>query len=140
MRRVLALAACFAALASTGTSFAVSDGHYRPARNHCTGSDDNSDNSSYVNPSCKTLIMTLSDFGGHAYIGAGIPQPADGNFAGAMDFWVDPGNGQKATWSLSQDGFGAPAMTASDEPAANPTTGLRLYFGADDNLDGGEHD
>ena len=70
-----------ATFAVTGSSFAVSDGHYRPSRNHCTNFDDNSDNPKYVNPDCKSLIMTLSDGTGHEYFGAGTRQTPDGTFA-----------------------------------------------------------
>jgi hypothetical protein len=92
-----------------------------------------------VNPNCKSLIVTLSDGTGHEYIGAGTRQTPDGTFANTVDFWVDPGNGQKATWYVDSKGLHGPTMVPGNTKT-DPSTGLFLYFGADDNLDSGEHD
>jgi hypothetical protein len=139
MKRLLAVMATLAVLAGSGASFAVSDGNYRTSRNHCTGSDNNSDNPKYVNPNCKSLIMTLTDKTGHEYIGAGTRQTPDGTNANTLDVWFDPGQGTKTTWTIDKGGLHGPTMTPSPSKG-NPATGLFLYFGADDNLDGGEHD
>src|SRR5579864_3843294 len=139
IKRALIATVCVATFAITGNSFAVSDGHYRYSRNHCTGSDNNSDRPNYTNPKCKNLIMTLSDGTGHEYLGMGSRQTANGTFANTVDFWVDPGQGQMATWYVDAKGLHGPTMVPSAGPG-NPATGLFLYFGADDNLDGGEHD
>jgi hypothetical protein len=139
MRRALVGLVCLATFAGIGNSFAVSDGHYRYSRNHCTGSDNNSDNPNYVNPNCKSLIFTLSDGTGHEYFGAGARQTPNGTYANTIDFWVDPGQGQMATWYVDSKGLHGPTVVPSASKA-DPSTGLFLYFGADDNLDGGEHD
>lgn len=139
IKRALIAAVCVATFAITGNSFAVSDGHYRPERNHCRLSDDNSDAPHYVNPNCKSLIMTLSDGTGHEYFGMGSRQTPDGTFANTVDFWVDPGQGQMATWYVDSKGVHGPKMLPSKR-GGNPATGMFIYFGADDNLDGGEHD
>jgi hypothetical protein len=139
MKRALIGLVCLATFAGLGNSFAVSDGHYRPHRNHCTNFDDNSDTPKYVNPNCKSLIYTLSDGTGHEYFGAGARQTPDGTFANTIDFWVDPGQGQMATWYVDSAGLHGPKMVPSAGPG-DPSTGLFIYFGADDNLDGGEHD
>src|SRR5438105_8474534 len=117
-------------VAVTGSSFAVSDGHYRPSRNHCTNFDDNSDNPKYVNPDCKSLIMTLSDGTGHEYFGAGTRQTPDGTFANTIDFWVDPGQGQMATWYVDSTGLPGPTMKPSAGPAG-PSTRRFSHVGAD---------
>jgi hypothetical protein len=139
MKRALVALVCLVTFAGVGNSFAVSDGHYRPERNHCTNSDDNSETPKYVNPDCKSLIYTLSDGTGHEYFGAGARQTPDGTYANTIDFWVDPGQGQMATWYVDSSGLHGPSVVPSTSKA-DPSTGLFVYFGADDNLDGGEHD
>jgi len=129
------------ALIGTGKAFAVSDGHYRYWRNHCSGSDLNSTNPNYVNPQCKALIFTISDYNGHEYLGAGIPTTPNNVPANQIDYWADPGTGQDLSWSMSSSGkISGVTVAPSTQPAANPASGLRMYFGADDNLDVGEHD
>jgi hypothetical protein len=124
-----------------GRSFAVSDGHYRYWENGCSGSADNSTSPTSTQPGCKNLIFTVFDDGGHEYFGAGIPQTADGTAANEMDFWADPGLGKDVSWTLSASGgLSGVSIGASTQPAANPASGLKVYFGADDNLDVGEHD
>ena len=145
MKRALVGLVCLVVFAGMGSSFAVSDGHYRPSRNHCKNTDENSltadgqPNGKYVNPDCKSLIWTLSDGTGHEYLGAGTRQTPDGTYANTIDFWFDPGNGQKAIWSVGQNGMTPPTIVPGDTHT-DPSTGLFIYFGADDNLDGGEHD
>ena len=139
MKRALICFVCVVTFAAFGNAFAVSDGHYRPNRNHCKGADDNSDNPKYTDPNCKALIFTLSDGTGHEYFGAGGRQTPDGTSLNTIDFWVDPGQGQMATWYVDSSGLHGPTMTPSKGPG-DPSTGLFLYFGADDNLDTGEHD
>jgi hypothetical protein len=139
MKRALVGLVCLATFAGIGNSFAVSDGHYRTSRNHCAGSDNNSDKPAYTNPKCKSLIMTLTDGTGHEYFGAGGRQTPDHTTVNTIDFWVDPGQGQMATWFVDKAGLHGPKMLPSASKA-NPGTGFFLYFGADDNLDNGEHD
>ncbi len=139
LKRALIGLVCLATFAGVGNAFAVSDGHYRPDRNHCTNADNNSDTPKYVNPNCKNLIMTLSDGTGHEYFGAGGRQTPDGTTVNTVDFWVDPGQGQMATWYVDSSGLHGPTMKPSAGPG-DPSTGLFIYFGADDNLDNGEHD
>jgi len=130
-----------AAGTGSGTSFAVSDGHYSYFLNDCTGSADNATSPTSTQSQCKNLIFTMFDGNGHEYFGAGIPQTADGTPADAIDFWADPGLGQDLSWTLSESGGISNVVIApSTQPAADPTSGLTLYFGADDNLDVGEHD
>ena len=137
MKRLLVFAACMSMLAGISAQ-AVSDGQYDPSRQHCSGSADNTAPGT-AEDGCYQAIMTISDGTGHEYVGAGIRQTADGDFANTLDVWVDPGLGTKLTWTLNQDGF-SPAPAQSAGTVADPTTGVHVYFGADDNLDAGEHD
>jgi hypothetical protein len=144
----LGIAASAAALIGTavtvvgaGTSYAISDGHYRFWKNHCKGSDLNSNRPNYVNPQCTALIFTISDYGGHEYFGAGIPEAPNNKEPSTIDFWADPGQGQDLSWSLTPGGhISGVTISPSKQAKADPASGLRLYFGADDNLDVGEHD
>ena len=145
--RGISIAVAMVAMAVTvvgtgsGASFAVSDGHYSYRLNDCTGSADNANSPTSTQSQCKSLIFTVFDGNGHEYFGAGIPQTADGTPANAIDFWADPGLGQDLSWTLSESGGISNVVVApSTQPAADPTSGLTLYFGADDNLDVGEHD
>jgi len=148
-------------------AFAASDGNYSPARQHCSGAANNSDTPDYAEPGCHNFALTVSDGGGHEYFGIGIPQTADGEqtIPGVSNpvfgvgtsthqfaYWYDPSGAQddckytvidlktgehgeqRCPWSIP----GAPNYAADVEP--DPSSGLRLYFGADDNLAGGEHD
>src|ERR1044071_4191237 len=118
MKRALVGMMWLVTFAAFGNSFAVSDGHYRPDRNHCTTTDDNSDAPKYVNPDCKSLIFTLSDGTGHECCGAGARQTPDGTFANTIDFWVDPGQGQMATWYVDSKGLHGPTMLPSKGPSS----------------------
>ena len=100
-----------------GVAMAVTDGNYDSSRQHCSGKADNSDHPKHVEQGCKSAIVSLSDGSGRDFAWFGPQQTADGDS-------VDP-------------------MSLRDFKVTNPTdpeSGLRLYFGADDNLDNGEHD
>jgi hypothetical protein len=141
MRRAFAGFVALCAMAGLNAAHAVSTGHYSAARQHCSGTAESWVNKGKAEPNCYTALMTVSDNNGHEYFGAGGHQTGSG-FVHVFDVWVDPGQGTKFTFTvdttahtITPDG-GLP----SDEPAADPSNGLLLYFGADDNLDGGEHD
>jgi len=153
-------------LASVQTVRAASDGNYRPQRQHCSGDAENSDKATYTERGCHNFTFTISDYGGHEYFGWGVQQIADGEagpFPNALPFGIGAGAHEVAFWyDLSNDGsgcvynsFDANTQTSSTERCpwfvhgapnfihpvpANPASGLSLYFGADDNLAGGEHD
>ena len=117
MKRAGALLLISAALVlGTGAAaHAVSDGQYDPARQHCSPTADDSEAPDRVEPACRNLILSLRDGAGNeSYVG--LRQTADGQS-------VDP----------SDPDYGV-------APSLDPTGGLHLYFGADDNLDNGEHD
>jgi len=141
MKRMLVALLGLAVAAGAGGSFAVSDGHYDPARQHCLGSDNNSDRPTYANPECHSLWISITDVSGHEYFGAGPRMTPDRTAPNTVDVWVDLGQGTQSRFWIDKAGIHGP-KSVPGTPAA-PATGLRLYFGADDQLDPGgfgEHD
>jgi hypothetical protein len=94
---------------------AVSDGQYDSSRQHCSGSADDSEDPTRVEPGCQSFTVNLSDGAGNESW-FGFQQTAEGER-------VDP----------TKPVYGSTGTY-------DPTTGMHLYFGADDNLDNGEHD
>ncbi len=118
VHRRVALVVLVAAVLVAGAGAAVagvSDGNYRAAKQHCSGTADDSDQPQHVEQGCQNLTTNLSDGAGHEAFFAGTQQTADGQNVN------QPVNG-------------------GDPSTFDPTTGAHLYFGADDNLDSGEHD
>lgn len=141
MRRTLAACIIVLSFASLNPAGAVSGGHYEPGRMHCSGNAEAWVNRGKAEPDCYTVVYTISDGNGHDYLVAGGHQTGSG-FVHQFDVWIDPGQGTSygftvdvATQTITPNGG-----TPSAEPAPDPTTGLTLFFGADDNLDAGEHD
>ena len=78
MRTMMGALPIAAALAlATAPAFAVSDGNYTPAKQHCAGSDDNFESDHTADPSCHNFILTVSDANGHEYFGFGTYQTPD---------------------------------------------------------------
>src|SRR5712691_10329966 len=141
MKRMVLALFCIAVLAASSAVFAVSDGHYDYGRQHCLGSDNNSDQPTYANPECHSLWISLSDGSGHEYFGVGPRQTADRRAPNTVDVWIDLGLGMQKRYWIDKAGIHGPTKVAGT--AAHRLTGLRLYFGADDQLDPGgfgEHD
>jgi hypothetical protein len=118
MRRGIVIGLLVAAVAvmSAGVAIAgVSDGNYRPARQGCSGHADDSIHPDRVEQGCQSLTVNVSDGSGHEPFRVGTQQTADGESPSAPTTSGDP------------NGF-------------DPSTGVRVYMGADDNLDNGEHD
>jgi hypothetical protein len=116
-RLSLLVVACAALLIlSTGAALAVSDGNYDYRKQHCTGRADNYTTPNRVEPGCRNLTVVVSDTSNKEWVSAGTQQTADGKP-------VDPSS-----------------FTVTQGPGGDPAKGVRLYFGADDNLDNGEHD
>jgi len=141
MKRIAIALVGIAVVAASQTVFAVSDGHYDYSRNHCTGADNNSDNPTYANPECHSLWVSISDSSGHEYFGIGPRQTPDHVRPHVVDVWIDLGTGVQKRYSF--DSNGTHTFVKVPGTPAKPLTGLRLYFGADDQLDPGgfgEHD
>src|SRR5215212_7408537 len=101
----------------SGVALAVSDGNYDYEKQHCAGNSQDSDNPDRVDPGCRTVSIVVSDSSGHEWVSAGILQAPDGTEPHELD---------------------GPTVAPGD-PAAF-AGGVHTYFGADDNLDNGEHD
>lgn len=103
-------------LGSAGVAFAgISDGNYHPADQGCTGHADDSDTPDHVEEGCHSATLYVGDQQGGEAARVGFQQTPDGTN-------VDPTDPQVSTGDV------------------DPTSGARVYFGADDNLDSGEHD
>jgi hypothetical protein len=137
-RKTVWLAVTAAVVLGAGSASAVSSGGYDSKRQGCTANADNSNAPKRAEKNCRSLIFSLSD-AKHTYFSVGIPQVADGETpVQAIVACIDLGTGSKQCIKLTKDG--ATPLPASKGTKADPSTGLHVYFGADDNLDGGEHD
>jgi hypothetical protein len=116
----------------------VSDGGYNNADNGCSGGAFNSNNPSYAEDGCRALQFKIFDGSGHAYLSVGIPETPDGTSANAVIACVDIGAGTNECTQFNRQGV--KRLVPRPGTAAHPATGLHVYFGANDNLDGGEHD
>jgi hypothetical protein len=112
---VLAALVCGAACLLATPALAVSDPGYDPARQGCTGAADSAAHPDRVEPGCHSTQLAVEDDAGHRYAEASTDQTADGTHVG-------------------------PPTAAAHPEGFDPTRGLHAYFGADDNLDDGEHD
>ena len=142
MKRLVIALVGIVVVAASQTVFAVSDGHYDYSRQHCTGADNNSDRPTYANPECHSLWVSISDYSGHEYFGIGPRQVPDRTRPHIVDVWIDTGNGVQSRHAFDTVTHTHSVVNVPGTPA-KPTTGLRLYFGADDQLDPGgfgEHD
>ncbi|MGZ4205881.1 MAG: hypothetical protein ACXVES_11430 [Actinomycetota bacterium] len=165
MKRAIAVCIALVTAVGFGRAFGASDGTYRSERMHCSGAVDNVETPNRTEPGCHNGTVTISDVGGHEYFGIGTAQTA-GNDMGpvpgvlpfgiganmhAGDFWYDAGSGcTRYTFDVQTPGPPAqgdcPWFTSTapnyygPDVAPNPSSGLRIYIGFDDNVAGGEHD
>lgn len=136
-RPILLLSIAAAVVASGGGALAVSDGTYDPNRQHCSGYADSSSHPDRVEQGCHSSTVVLAD-ASHEYVVVGTQQTADHQRVNSLDVCIDLGSGTKRCAVLDPTGV----HPQPDQPGtpANPASGLSVYFGADDNLDNGEHD
>ena len=167
---VCAAAAAFVCLGSIRPVGAVSDGNYRNANQHCSGGADGFEVDNTYQDGCHSFAVTVSDLGGHEYAGMGIQQTVDhdqgplgplapvipdgtGTNVHQPDLWYDLGQGCTRYEEDLNKPDQPPVVTSCPwmNPAApnyypqfanppDPSSGIRIYVGADDNLAGGEHD
>ena len=165
MRRVLPILATVAAFACFTSAFATSDGQYSPERMHCSGGADNVERPHYAEDGCHSGTITLTDLAGHEYFGIGAAQTSTEEVGvipsflpfGLLsnihkgDVWADAGQGcdRYVFDAAAPDAPSATTCPWFDASAPNyygpnvapdPASGLRFYFGFDDNTAGGEHD
>jgi hypothetical protein len=127
------------ALVFSGTAArAVSDGNYDRRRQHCSANADNYTRKQ-AERRCHNAAIVIADSTGHEYVSAGTLQTAQGHFVHALDVCLDAGQGTKVCALIDKKG-GVHDLRQSPGSPAHPETGLHVYFGADDNLDRGEHD
>ena len=131
---LLTFAICTAA---AGVAVAVSDGTYHPERQHCTGAADDSERPDRVEPGCHNATLHAGDGSGQELAGLGTQQTADGSSVDTLELWFVGSDGQKTVLVLGPDG---PSTRQEPGRPFDPSKGLYVYFGADDNLDLGEHD
>jgi len=148
-----------------GSAFAVSDGNYSPKANHCSGGADNVERPHYAEPGCHNGTVTISDGAGHEYFGIGSAQTSTdevgpvppvipfgiGSNIHNGDIWYDSGDGcTRYVFDANEPGPpvqgdcpwtdpNAPNYYGPN-PAPDPSSGIHIYFGFDDNSAGGEHD
>ena len=114
IRLLLALGGGLAAAALPVLGWAVSSGEYAPSMQSCRPNADQFDVQG-AQPGCYNSTVVVADGSGDRLLQLGTLQSAQNQPVG------------QAGYSLSPAGF-------------DPATGAELYFGADDNLDLGEHD
>src|SRR5439155_1180968 len=137
MTKRLLLLVATACLAALPRAHAVSDGNYNNTTQGCTRNAYNSDSPDSTEPHCYSATGQISD-GTHNYVTVGIPMTADGQSPSSLELCIDLGTGTRQCALLDQSGVTPEPPTAGTP--ANPASGLRFYFGANDNLDDGEHD
>jgi hypothetical protein len=125
-----------AALGWGSSALAVSDGDYDYKQQGCSAQANNSDKGDRVEKDCRTLMLKFSDRK-HTYFSVSIPQTPNGQSANALIFCIDPGQGTNNCARVDKKGF-TPLPATKGTPRSQGA--YHLYFGADDNLDGGEHD
>lgn len=149
MNRPLVLTALAALTlgALAGPALAMSDGAYDHDRQGCSGAADNADHPDRTEPGCHNVQLTVEDGGGHRYADVGTDQTPDGTNVHDGQVAADPGGQSCAATFDAGLTNGAPPGTPgggcdeSAQPAPDPAAGGGgAYFGADDNLDSGEHD
>ena len=136
-RRALLPVVAVALAAWTMPALAVSDGSYDASKQGCSGHADDSDQPTYTEKHCYSATLQLSG-AKHRYVLVGVPQTPDGTNANAVEVCLDF-TGTASCARFDQSGFSQlpdrPGTPLDPEKAE-----LHAYFGADDNLDGGEHD
>ena len=145
-RLALALLTVAVLSLAAGPALAVSDGTYDPARQGCSGSADASDAPDRTESGCHSIQTTAEDGGGHRYVDIGTSQTPDGTNVHDGTVTVDPGgesctaSGDAGVTNGAPPSTSAPSCTGSTQAGPDPSSGVGGYFGADDNLDSGEHD
>jgi len=136
-RKLIWVGLLAAGVLGTGSAWAVSDGGYTNSRNGCTGDAYNSDAPDRAEPGCQTFVFKITD-GKHNDVWVGIPETADGKRANSATVCIDLGTGRQQCTRF--DKHGATMLPPRKGTPRNPAGGLHAYLGANDNLDGGEHD
>jgi hypothetical protein len=145
--RVLAALATVAfVLGAAGMAAAVSTGGYAPSKQGCSP-DADANATQGAEPGCHNLVGSVSDGSGQTYASAGTYQTAQNQAVHSGNVTVYPnGTPTGPAAGATFDASGSPSVTPTVRPgtpspaAASLLSGGQVYFGADDNLDVGEHD
>jgi hypothetical protein len=137
LRLILVPGVLAALAAAVLPSSAVSDGGYDPARQGCTGGADDSETPSHTEEGCYSATLQLAG-ASHRYVVVGVPQTPDGTSANAVEVCLDFTGTAKCA-RVDENGF-TPLPDREGTPLDLESGELHAYFGADDNLDMGEHD
>jgi hypothetical protein len=130
---------------------AVSTGGYSPSQQDCAPNAD-ANMTQAAQPGCHNLKVNVADGSGRRYVQVGSDQEAQNQNPHGVDVSVAP-NGQRTGTPPSGPAIGAHVENGTpptvkpniqsgtpNGSAASLLTGGQVYFGADDNLDVGEHD
>lgn len=136
-RRVVLPVMAIALAAGSLPALAISDGVYDSGKQGCTRSADNSNRPKHTESHCYTATLQLSG-AKHRYVLVGVPQTPDGTSANAVEICLDF-TGTAMCARVDASGFSQ--LPDRRGTPLDPEKGeLHAYFGADDNLDSGEHD
>ncbi|MCU1588566.1 MAG: hypothetical protein JWN31_2059 [Frankiales bacterium] len=136
-RRALLPFVAAALMAASMPAFAVSDGSYDAHKQGCAGNADDSDRPQHTESHCYSATLQLSG-AKHRYVLVGVPQTPDGTSANAVELCIDL-TGTAMCVRVDANGF--TQLPDRKGTPLDPEKGeLHAYFGADDNLDSGEHD
>jgi hypothetical protein len=136
-RRLLLPVVAATLTAGSLPALAVSDGSYDPAKQGCSRTADDSDHPQHTESHCYSAVLLISG-AKHRYVLVGVPQTPDGTNANAVEVCLDF-TGTASCVRIDENGLtqlpDRPGTPIDPEKAE-----LHAYFGADDNLDSGEHD
>lgn len=118
-------------------ALAVSDGSYDAAKQGCSSHANDSDHPQHTEPHCYAATLQLAG-AKHRYVLVGVPQTPDGTTANAVEICLDFTGTNKCA-RFDKNGF-TPLPDRPGTPPDPQQAQLHAYFGADDNLDSGEHD
>jgi hypothetical protein len=126
-----------AAAAAALPAAAVSSGGYDSSKQGCTPTADDSYQPKHTENGCYAATLQITGKT-HRYVLVGVPQTPDGTSANAVVVCLDFTGTAKCA-RVDKKGF-TPLPDEKGTPLDPQSGQLHEYFGADDNLDSGEHD
>ncbi len=137
-RKLVWIGLLAAGVLGTGSAYAVSDGNYNDKKQGCSDDAFNSDPGTTAEKGCYALVYRIMDGSGHSYVTVGIPETPEHQRQNTVVACYDFGTGTEQCVQF-QKGHTGKQFPHKGTPA-KPQSGISVYFGANDNLDGGEHD
>src|SRR5437764_8335005 len=136
-RRVLVPVLLTTLAAAALPAVAVSSGGYDTNKQGCTATADDSYQPQHTEQGCYASMLQITG-AQHRYVMVGVPQTPDGTSANAVVICLDFTGTAKCA-RVDKGGF-KPLPDQKGTPLDVQSGELHEYFGADDNLDSGEHD